>query len=429
MGENTKGAGDPSGVFIELRKRLQSGLLFLRRDVAKSYAEVSVTGGDLSLHIRTPRVLLIVELPAGVSLVEGSCREAPGAGDEIHFRMRLNVDQHTDDTVNGALGSVMERLLVQESYCFHCQSCGTRVLEERLFKRVLPLPNGNWSSLVDDWCCHPDPFANLKLLPRAEDCLLGDTHLLVPRDRGCEETLTQELSPRPITNKMADGQNQDTPKPNRRRTLVSCKSCTAGLGEAVAPGTLKLYITEVTVRPSVGDSQFDTSLDRSLFLEQTIAARLVELSSSQSMFRFSIQTPDGKAFILLWLLNSDSLIVSLSATMSSAVRGDCCHLSRPPPIFDVCITLTDAVLYNFSSCLSLGLVIFFYISLSLSLANPLSLCVSSVVDTWEKDIGVHPLDLPQTTCQELLSVLTASTSCLPLSLHSMNSYQVAYMRL
>lgn len=79
----------------------------------------------------------------------------------------------------------------------------------RVFKRVLPLPNGNWSSLVDDWCCHPDPFANLKLLPRAEDCLLGDTHLLVPRDRGCEETLTQELSP--ITNKMADGQNQDTP--------------------------------------------------------------------------------------------------------------------------------------------------------------------------------------------------------------------------
>ncbi|XP_036804551.1 E3 ubiquitin-protein ligase E3D-like [Oncorhynchus mykiss] len=322
MGENTKGAGDPSGVFIELMKRLQSGLLFLRRDVAKSYAEVRVTGGDLSFHIRTPRVLLIVELPAGVSLVEGSCREAPGTGDEIHFRMRLNLEQHTDVTGNGALGSVMERLLVQESYCFHCQSCGTRVLEERVFKRVLPLPNGNWSSLVDDWCCHPDPFANLKLLPRAEDCLLGDTHLLVPRDRGCEETLTQELSPRPITNKMADGQNQDTPKSNRRRTLVSCKSCTAGLGEAVAPGTLKVYITEVTVRPSVGDRQFDTSLDRSLFLEQTIAARLVELSSSQSVFHFSIQTPDGKAFILLWLLNSDSLIVSLSATMSPAVRGD-----------------------------------------------------------------------------------------------------------
>lgn len=38
---------------------------------------------------------------------------------------------------------------------------------------------------------------------------------------------------------------------------------------------------------------------RSLFLEQTIAARLVELSSSQSMYRFFIQTPDGKALILV----------------------------------------------------------------------------------------------------------------------------------
>ncbi|CDQ93126.1 unnamed protein product, partial [Oncorhynchus mykiss] len=312
--------------------------------------------------------------------------------------------------LTGALGSVMERLLVQESYCFHCQSCGTRVLEERVFKRVLPLPNGNWSSLVDDWCCHPDPFANLKLLPRAEDCLLGDTHLLVPRDRGCEETLTQELSPRPITNKMADGQNQDTPKSNRRRTLVSCKSCTAGLGEAVAPGTLKVYITEVTVRPSVGDSQFDTSLDRSLFLEQTIAARLVELSSSQSVFHFSIQTPDGKAFILLWLLNSDSLIVSLSATMSSAVRGD----AVTSPGHRQCSKRQSPTKAGSANCV-------------LQLRTEMN--ARHVVDTWEKDIGVHPLDLPQTTCQELLSVLTASTSCLPLSLHSMNSYQVAYLRL
>lgn len=59
---------------------------------------------------------------------------------------------------------------------------------------MLPLPNGNWNAIVDDWCCHPDPFAQ-KLLPRADDCLLGDTFLLLARDGGCEETLTQEVSP------------------------------------------------------------------------------------------------------------------------------------------------------------------------------------------------------------------------------------------
>lgn len=65
----------------------------------------------------------------------------------------------------------------------------------REFKRVLPLPNGNWNALVDDWCCHPDPFANRKLLPRADDCLLGDTFFLLNRDGSCEQTLTEEVKP------------------------------------------------------------------------------------------------------------------------------------------------------------------------------------------------------------------------------------------
>lgn len=47
---------------------------------------------------------------------------------------------------------------------------------------------------MDDWCCHPDPFAK-KLLPRAEDCLLGDTFVLLAKDDSCEQTLTQEVSP------------------------------------------------------------------------------------------------------------------------------------------------------------------------------------------------------------------------------------------
>lgn len=64
-----------------------------------------------------------------------------------------------------------------------------------MFKRVLPLPNGNWNAIVDDWCCHPDPFANKKLLPRAEDCLMGDSFVLLARDGSCEQTLTEEVSP------------------------------------------------------------------------------------------------------------------------------------------------------------------------------------------------------------------------------------------
>lgn len=65
----------------------------------------------------------------------------------------------------------------------------------REFKRVLPLPNGNWNALVDEWCCHPNPFANRKLLPGVDDCLLGDSFLLLNRDSSCEQTLAEEVKP------------------------------------------------------------------------------------------------------------------------------------------------------------------------------------------------------------------------------------------
>uniref|UniRef100_A0A4W5RQT5 E3 ubiquitin-protein ligase E3D n=1 Tax=Hucho hucho TaxID=62062 RepID=A0A4W5RQT5_9TELE len=110
----------------------------------------------------------------------------------------------------------------------------------------------------------------------------------------------------------------------------------------------------------------------------------------------------------LWLLNSDSLIAPLSATLSPTVRGDAvtspshrqCSERQSPT------KAGSAVNVLYLPC------------------SPSGSTHQDVVDTWEKDIGVHPLDMPQTTCQELLSVLTASTSCLPPSLHSMNSYQV-----
>lgn len=83
-------------------------------------------------------------------------------------------------------------------------------------------------------------------------------------------------------------------KPCRRLALISCKSCSLVLGEAVAPGknrsvdyndsprlsfayecffllclaeTLKLYITQVVVEPAVGDRQPEASLNRQVFIQ------------------------------------------------------------------------------------------------------------------------------------------------------------------
>ncbi|XP_030248533.1 E3 ubiquitin-protein ligase E3D [Sparus aurata] len=387
------------GVFLELRKRLQTGLLIVGKDVAKNPADVAVTGGDSSLHIRTPRGELSLTLPTGVTLEQGSCIPTPAgeaSGEELHFRLRISVTRSPDEE---ASDSVMETLRAKETYCFYCQGCMTRLLEDRVFKRVLPLPNGNWNAIVDDWCCHPDPFAG-KLLPRAEDCLLGDTFLLLNRDGSCEQTLTDEVSP------VGSEDSQDSKKTCRRVALVSCKSCSSVLGEAVAPETLKLYITQVVVEPAVGDREPEASLNRSLYVERTLAARLLGLSSSMSTFHFSVQTPDGKAFLLLWLLNSDSITATVPETRVGGERSiSSPALHTPSP------RAARALKLLYTNCSHTGAE------------------QKDIVTSWEVNAIGHPVVLPLTVCEELLQVMDDSNSTLPASMRCMRSYEVGYLRL
>uniref|UniRef100_A0A8C6WJX1 E3 ubiquitin-protein ligase E3D n=1 Tax=Neogobius melanostomus TaxID=47308 RepID=A0A8C6WJX1_9GOBI len=184
--------------------------LLHRKDVAQNPSHVTITGGDSTLHIRTPKGDLNVALPPGVSFEPGSVTPT-SAGDhceqEVHFRLRINAAQHKGKTSHVSIISEYQIFI--------------------LFQRVLPLPNGNWNTIVDEWCCHPDPFANKKLLPRAEDCLLGDTFLLLARDGSCEHTLTEAIS-----------------------------------AVGVEDETLKLYITQVVVERNEGDRRPEDSLSR-----------------------------------------------------------------------------------------------------------------------------------------------------------------------
>ncbi|XP_026150233.1 E3 ubiquitin-protein ligase E3D [Mastacembelus armatus] len=393
-------AAHGSGVFLELRKRLRSGLLIVRKDVAKRPTDVVVKGGDSPLHIQTPIGELSLGLPAGVTLEEGSCIPTPAGEsyiDELHYRLRINVMQIPDEE---ASDNIMETLRAKETYCFYCQGCMTRLLEDRVFKRVLPLPNGNWNAIVDDWCCHPDPFANKKLLPRADDCLLGDTFLLLARDVCCDQTLTEEVSP-------VDAEDsQDPKKPCRRLAVVSCKSCSSVLGEAVAPETLRLYITQVVVEPTVGDRTPEASLNRSLFLEKTVAARLLDLSNTLSTFHFSVQTPGGKVFLLLWLLNNDSITASVPVTCVGGERSVSSPAVPSPPL-----RAAKALKLLYVACSNTG---------------PQQ---RDIVTRWEVNAIGHPVVLPLKVCEELLQVIDDSNSTLPASMRCMRSYEVAYLRL
>ncbi|XP_073703833.1 E3 ubiquitin-protein ligase E3D isoform X2 [Garra rufa] len=389
-------------VFLELRQKLQSGILFVG-DAVRDDADVKIESKkDCILSIQTPDRTYQINLTPGVSLVETSCQRSPGNSEHgSHFRLRLKVEQTSEGPC-----SVIGQLQVNVKYSFLCQSCGSMLLQDRAFGRVLPLPNGNWNALVDEWCCHPDPFANRKLLPRDGDCLLGDTFLLLARDGSCERTLVREEN---------SLQKASAEKRSSKSVMVSCRSCSAVLGEEVSSEVLKFYITEILAKPREDGECDITRLslvsepnsERQRFLEQTLSSRLVELSSAQSIFRFSIQTPDGRAVILLWLLNTDALVASFPV---AAAKGDSF------------ISADDVHPGDHQSCQAVQAVKVLYILCSDSK-------LKDVVDVWEKDISVHPLPFPQSTCEELQKLLMSSTSRLPAFLRCMNSYQVAYMRM
>ncbi|KAF7708799.1 E3 ubiquitin-protein ligase E3D isoform X1 [Silurus meridionalis] len=385
-------------VFVELRERLQSGLFIVRTDVVKDKSEVSVTSGDSALKIHIPDGIYEVKLPPEVSLVERSCPKSPELNaDGLHVRVRLKVGQCPE-----AQDSAIQHLRAQRSYCFLCQSCGAVLLKDRVFRRVLPLPNGNWNTLVDDWCCHPDPFANKKLHPQQQDCLLGDTYFLLTRDSSCDQSLTNGVE---SSNTNTGSHLYSRKQALGHRNVVVCKNCCAVLGEAVTTEVLKFYITEVVVRQN--EDGVDTVPQiREHFLERALSSRLVELSSAQSIFRFSIQTPDGTAVIMLWLLNMDTLIASFS---EKAISGD------------ILVSASDRHPNKHQSCQAVRAIKVLYFPCTHGQQD-------EAVQAWEKDISVHPLILPRSTCGEVLQLLKSSTATLPSSLCSMNSYQVAYLR-
>ncbi|CAJ0968776.1 unnamed protein product, partial [Ranitomeya imitator] len=164
------------------------------------------------------------------------------------------------------------------------------VCNVRQFLRVLPLPSENWSSLVEEWCCHPDPFVNRSCLPKVNDCFLGDTFLLVNKANISDpprETNEMSSVPHPVVENVSK---------SKENTKVVCKRCKAILGETVSSEAIKYHITEVMILPS---SEAYCMIARKQFVESVIVQLMMELSTSRSTFRFCVQGQDGKFYLLV----------------------------------------------------------------------------------------------------------------------------------
>ncbi|XP_050565946.1 E3 ubiquitin-protein ligase E3D isoform X2 [Cygnus atratus] len=378
---------------LEIRRGTQSALLLVREASLWSLpADISLAPARLEL--RSAGACGALELPPGVSLAPGSCRglrRLPGEG--LHLRLRLRAAPGGAELVY----NLRESLKPQKNCIFYCQSCGDVIVKERKFLRVLPLPSENWSALVEEWCCHPNPFAKSTLHPQRDDCFLGDTFFLL--NSGNESHVPEPPICFSETGHHAS-QNGSTLK-SKENTRVFCKRCKTMLGETISSDTIKYYVTEVIVQPSEGSFK---TIPRSQFVQSMVAQCLMEFSSAKSTFRFTIKGDDGKIYILIWLLNSDTLLVESLGSSSShnvfTLFGDIFMPNSGP------VGTWNAVKVLYQPCIK---------SRNKDLA-----------DAWENDFGVHPLKFPSETCLELLLILGLSTTSLPPSLQCMNSFQILH---
>ncbi|XP_072498791.1 E3 ubiquitin-protein ligase E3D isoform X10 [Notamacropus eugenii] len=230
-------------MFLEIRKRLQNALLIIREPKQGSLpVDVSITPSVLKM--KTLEQCREINFPPEVRLVPSSLRGLQYvSGDGIHMRLLVQAD------LNKKLVSTLNQSLeTPKCYVFYCQSCGEIILKERKLLRVLPLPSGNWNALVEEWCCHPDPFSNKPLNPGVNDCFIGDTHLLVNlRSDSCAPG--PEIAQVEI-HQPSESYLESKPKAN---TKIICKRCKAMLGESGSSGTTKFYITEIIIQPSGRD--------------------------------------------------------------------------------------------------------------------------------------------------------------------------------
>ncbi|KAM4771609.1 E3 ubiquitin-protein ligase E3D [Rhinophrynus dorsalis] len=383
-------AGTGTTVRLEIRKNMLTAVLILGGFEGKGFP-IDVSVSQSSLQIQTPESCERLSLPAGVKLVPSTCRFVDHVtGEGLHMRLKVEA---VNSTV--MVPTLKEILKVQKNYTFYCQSCGEIIIYEQQFLRVLPLPTENWSSLVEEWCCHPDPFANRSCLPKVNDCFLGDTFLLVNKANISDPP--GETNGKSSVPHLADANVLKS----KENTKVICKSCSAVLGETVSSDAVKYYITEVTIQPSC---QGYSLIPRTQFVESIIVRLLMEYSTSRSTFRFCVQGQDGKLLLLLWLLNVDTVLVESSGDVNTSF-------------------VSESTLER-----SLG---------SLECRNAMRVlytpCAESdnkqLEDKWMNDTGAHVLTFPLKTCLELVLLLSHSNESLPHSLRRMNTWQVAYLKI
>ncbi|XP_077491530.1 uncharacterized protein LOC144102114 isoform X2 [Amblyomma americanum] len=201
---------------------------------------------------------------------------------EVTFIVRFDREN------SGVEANAVFRLVAGEPYVVMCTRCSARIIgEDKIFRRVLPLPSEDWKEAAGDWFCHrhagtdggevPDVLA-----PRADELFTSARHLLV-HDSLLDEAVKQEAG------------------------KLRCGSCNAVVGKKAAVSSSALFATRVSVSPvGIGENGRHVGGDAAAVgLLLNFIKEHLEMSKTCRMIFES-----GKQVMLLWLMETGLALYS-----------------------------------------------------------------------------------------------------------------------
>jgi len=291
--------------------------------------------------------------------------------------------------------------------CVHCRK---RLLKESAkLTRIFQLPSSNYSETADEWfcccahhrehhldsshassdasqtsCSHAAASSSTRMgAPNLEQCFIGDSHFL-------------------LNGKVVEGVAILLDNANNRVPVVICAGCQSQLGTVEVPrgainisdnDTIRFYHSAVDLQKKTGDSQRSFLSARFRTRERYFAWLLLSECEQQSSLKFALKTLDNHPALLVWLLDSYSIMVNgrLSDLWNSAPF-------KPFPILKMLYKKLD----------------------DSDRSDP---------RVTGEDGSVGRLSLPKEICDELTNFLGTSTISLPPACRAVGHFSVGYVRM
>uniref|UniRef100_A0A1E1XC79 E3 ubiquitin-protein ligase E3D n=1 Tax=Amblyomma aureolatum TaxID=187763 RepID=A0A1E1XC79_9ACAR len=199
---------------------------------------------------------------------------------EVTFIVRF------DNENSGVESNAEFRLIAGEPYRFMCASCSAQIMgQDKIFRRVLPLPSEDWKEAAGDWFCDSHVGTNGGavpdvLAPRADELFTSARHFLV------HDTLLGEAV-------------------KREAGKLLCGSCNVVLGKKAAESSSALFTTRVNISPvGIGENGHHIGGDAVGLLSNFIKEHLEMSKTCRMIFE------SGEQVMLLWLMETGLALYS-----------------------------------------------------------------------------------------------------------------------